>query len=181
MPLIAAPRHGICAEKHHGGKCSVRGNRPPVWPLFRGWKGNGYENKNESGAGRRSGGGPGAECLRIQLAERAPPAPAPASAPVSQNADLAAKLPESIKTAGVIKIGVDATYAPNEFLAGDGKTVQGFDVDLFNAVAAKFGVKTEWQPADFSSIITGVPGEEVRHRHLRRSPSTTSARSRSPW
>ena len=55
-----------------------------------------------------------------------------ASAPsvsVSQNVDLASKLPESIKNAGVIKIGVDASYAPNEFLAGDGKTVQGMDVD----------------------------------------------------
>jgi polar amino acid transport system substrate-binding protein len=78
------------------------------------------------------------------------------SVSVSQNVDLAAKLPESIKNAGVIKIGVDASYAPNEFLAGDGKTVQGMDVDVFNAVAEKFGVKTEWQPADFGSIITGV-------------------------
>ena len=78
------------------------------------------------------------------------------SVSVSENVDLAAKLPESIKNAGVIKIGVDASYAPNEFLAADGKTVQGMDVDVFNAVADKFGVKTEWQPADFGSIITGV-------------------------
>ena len=74
--------------------------------------------------------------------------------------DLASKLPESIKSAGVIKIGTDATYAPNEFLAGDGKTVQGMDVDVFNAVAAKFGVKTEWNPADFGSIINGVNGNK---------------------
>lgn len=89
--------------------------------------------------------------------------PAGSSAPsvaVSQNAGLSAKLPESIKSAGVIKIGVDSTYAPSEFLAGDGKTVQGFDVDVFDAVAAKFGVKTEWQPADFSAIITGVQGKK---------------------
>ena len=78
------------------------------------------------------------------------------SVSVSENVDLASKLPESIKSAGVIKIGVDASYAPNEFLAADGKTVEGMDVDLFNAVAGKFGVKTEWQPADFGSIITGV-------------------------
>ena len=83
-----------------------------------------------------------------------------ASASVSQDADLAAKLPESIRSAGVIKVGTDASYAPNEFLAGDGKTVQGFDVDLFNAVAAKFGVKTVFQPADFTSIITGVQGKK---------------------
>src|SRR5215207_8211538 len=89
--------------------------------------------------------------------------PAGSSAPsvsVSQNEDLSAKLPESIKSAGVIKIGTDASYAPNEFLAADGKTVQGMDVDVFNAVAAKFGVKTEWQPADFGSIINGVNGKK---------------------
>src|SRR5215213_10588985 len=80
------------------------------------------------------------------------------SVSVSQNVDLGSKLPESIKNAGVIKVGTDASYAPSEFLAGDGKTVQGFDVDVFNAVAAKLGVKAEFQPADFGSIITGVQG-----------------------
>jgi polar amino acid transport system substrate-binding protein len=82
------------------------------------------------------------------------------SVSVSQNVDLGSKLPESIKNAGVIKIGTDASYAPSEFLAGDGKTVQGFDVDVFNAVAAKFGVKTEWHPADFGTIINGVNGNK---------------------
>ena len=61
----------------------------------------------------------------------ASPALSAPSVSVSENVDLASKLPESIKSAGVIKIGTDATYAPNEFLAGDGKTVQGFDVDVF--------------------------------------------------
>ena len=87
--------------------------------------------------------------------------PAGSSAPsasVSQDADLAAKVPQDIRTAGVIKVGTDASYAPNEFLAGDGKTVQGMDVDVFSAVAAKLGLKAEFQPADFSSIITGVQG-----------------------
>jgi polar amino acid transport system substrate-binding protein len=84
-----------------------------------------------------------------------------ASAPsASVNADLTAKLPESIKSAGVIKIGTDSSYPPNEFLAADGKTVEGFEVDLFNTVAQKFGVKTEWQSADFGTIITGVLGKK---------------------
>jgi polar amino acid transport system substrate-binding protein len=98
-------------------------------------------------------------CGSSSLSGEAPSA-ASSSVAVSQDAGLAAKVPDSIKSAGVIKIGVDATYAPNEFLAGDGKTVEGFDVDLFDAVAAKFGLKTEWQPADFSSIITGVQGKK---------------------
>jgi polar amino acid transport system substrate-binding protein len=82
------------------------------------------------------------------------------SVSVSENVDLSSKLPESIKSAGVIKIGTDPSYAPNEFLAGDGKTVQGFEVDLFNEVAAKFGVKTEWQPSKFPSIIGGINGKK---------------------
>jgi len=78
----------------------------------------------------------------------------------SQTADasLVAKLPAKIKAAGKIVVGTDATYAPNEFLDTDGKTVKGMDVDLFNAVAQKFGVTVEWQPGKFESIITGVQG-----------------------
>jgi polar amino acid transport system substrate-binding protein len=68
---------------------------------------------------------------------------------------LAAALPAKIKTAGKITVGVDATYPPNEFLQG-GKTVAGMDVDVFDAVAKKFGVTVDWQPAGFDTIITGV-------------------------
>jgi len=69
---------------------------------------------------------------------------------------LAAKVPAELKSDGKIVIGTDPTYAPNEFLETDGKTVTGFDVELFNAVAAKLGLKTQWQPAKFDAIIPGV-------------------------
>ncbi|MDQ1602674.1 MAG: polar amino acid transport system substrate-binding protein [Actinomycetota bacterium] len=69
---------------------------------------------------------------------------------------LAAKVPAAIKSDGTITIGVDSTYAPSEFVDTDGKTVIGFDVDLFNAVAAKLGLKTKWVKAPFDSIIIGV-------------------------
>jgi polar amino acid transport system substrate-binding protein len=72
----------------------------------------------------------------------------------------AALVPKAIKDKGTLVIGTDASYAPSEFLAGDGKTVQGFDVDLFDAVAKKLGLKTDWQPAKFDSIITGVEGKK---------------------
>lgn len=78
-----------------------------------------------------------------------------ASAPTVDEA-LAAKLPAKIKDAGTIVIGTDATYQPNEYLDADGKTVIGMDVDLFNAVMAKFGVKTQWVPSAFDAIILGV-------------------------
>jgi polar amino acid transport system substrate-binding protein len=78
-----------------------------------------------------------------------------AAAPTVDEA-LAAKVPDAIKSDGKVLIGVDASYAPNEFLDADGKTVVGWDVELFNAVAAKLGLETEWQSATFDAIIPGV-------------------------
>jgi polar amino acid transport system substrate-binding protein len=80
-------------------------------------------------------------------------APAPSS---SVDTALAAKVPADIKASGKLLVGTDSSYAPSEFLDTDGKTVVGFDVDLFNAVAGKLGLKTEWQSASFDSIIPGV-------------------------
>jgi polar amino acid transport system substrate-binding protein len=71
---------------------------------------------------------------------------------------LAAKVPEKVRSAGKMVVGTDPTYAPNEFLGADGKTPEGMDIDLFNAVAAKLGVTNQWQPAAFDSIILGVTG-----------------------
>src|SRR5450631_679414 len=88
------------------------------------------------------------------------PAASNSTSAAAQSVDpaLVAKLPAKVKSAGQIVVGTDATYAPNEFLNADGKTVQGMDVDLFNAVMQKFGVKVVYQPAGFDTIITGVQG-----------------------
>ena len=83
-------------------------------------------------------------------------APATSASAATVDEALAAKLPEKIKSAGKVVIGTDATYQPNEYLDTDGKTVIGMDVELFDAVMAKFGVKTEWVPSAFDSIILGV-------------------------
>ena len=77
-------------------------------------------------------------------------------ASATSDAGLTSKLPATIKTAKKIRVGTDASYAPSEFLAADGKTVQGFDVDLFKAVGQKFGVEVEFVSADFGTIVAGV-------------------------
>ncbi|MEU7759932.1 MULTISPECIES: ABC transporter substrate-binding protein [Micromonospora] len=74
----------------------------------------------------------------------------------SVDAALAAKVPDAIKSDGKIVVGTDSTYAPAEFLDTDGKTVIGFDVELFTAVAAKLGLKAEFVSAPFGDIINGV-------------------------
>ncbi|MFG1674987.1 ABC transporter substrate-binding protein [Micromonospora sp. NPDC049282] len=78
------------------------------------------------------------------------------SASSSVDAALAAKVPDAIKSDGKIVVGTDSTYAPAEFLDSDGKTVIGFDVELFTAVAAKLGLKAEFVSAPFGDIINGV-------------------------
>lgn len=75
---------------------------------------------------------------------------------VSADPTLAAAVPSALASAGTLTIGTDSTYAPNEFLAEDGHTIEGFDVDLFDAVAAKLGLETKYVTAPFTSIIPGI-------------------------
>ncbi len=77
---------------------------------------------------------------------------------VSSDTALADKLPPSIKAAGKINVGSDTTYAPSEYTQGS--KIVGFDVDLFKAVAAKFGVTADFHTAKFDSIIVGVSGKK---------------------
>jgi polar amino acid transport system substrate-binding protein len=68
-----------------------------------------------------------------------------------------ALLPASIKSSKVIQVGVDATYPPDEFKDASGQAV-GWDIDLFDAVAAKLGVKPTYNIAGFDSIIPSITG-----------------------
>jgi polar amino acid transport system substrate-binding protein len=79
---------------------------------------------------------------------------------VSADQALAAQVPGSIAADGVLTVGSDTTYAPGEFIAEDGKTIIGFDVDLFNLVAAKLGLKAQFNTSPFDSIIAGVGSQK---------------------
>jgi polar amino acid transport system substrate-binding protein len=68
----------------------------------------------------------------------------------------AAKLPSALKSAGVVKVATDASYAPNEFFASDNKTIQGMDVDLGKAIGTVLGVKFEFTNVSFDSIIPNL-------------------------
>ncbi|HEY2832485.1 MAG TPA: ABC transporter substrate-binding protein [Sporichthyaceae bacterium] len=74
----------------------------------------------------------------------------------SPNPGLVAEVPASVAKAGTLHVGTDTSYAPSEFLGEDGKTAEGFDIDLFRAVAAELGLKTDFISAPFDNIIPGV-------------------------
>ncbi len=60
----------------------------------------------------------------------------------------------SIRARGEIVIGTDATYPPFEQKVGD--HLEGFDIDLGNAIARKLGVKARWVNADFGGIFPAL-------------------------
>jgi polar amino acid transport system substrate-binding protein len=81
-----------------------------------------------------------------------PSAPAPST---TVDSTLAAQVPAPIRSARTIIVATDPSYEPSEFRGPD-KALVGFDVDLFNAVAGKLALKTQWKAASFDDIIPGV-------------------------
>jgi polar amino acid transport system substrate-binding protein len=75
---------------------------------------------------------------------------------VSQNADIAALVPDKIKSKGAITIATDATYAPNEFSTDGGKTFQGMDIDLGKAIGQVLGLQVKFVNTPFDGIIAGL-------------------------
>ena len=83
---------------------------------------------------------------------------ASSSAPaVKKDSALAGQLPQKVKDAGELVIGMDDTYPPNEYKDDNGDPT-GWEVDLGNAIAAKLGVKARYAIAKFDNIIPSVVG-----------------------
>jgi polar amino acid transport system substrate-binding protein len=69
---------------------------------------------------------------------------------------VAAEVPSAIKSKGTLTVAADATYAPNEFIGSNGKSVEGMDPDLAQALAAVMGLKVKVVNASFDGIIPGL-------------------------
>jgi polar amino acid transport system substrate-binding protein len=78
----------------------------------------------------------------------------PGSAPAATGS--AAALPAPLRSKGTLVVAADATYAPNEFIATDGHTVNGMDADLVRALGGVLGLKVDVVNANFASIIPGL-------------------------
>ena len=57
---------------------------------------------------------------------------------------------------GVLSIGMEIGYPPMEYLADDGKTPIGFDVEMGKAIAGKMGLKAEFVDTAWDGIFAGV-------------------------
>ena len=71
--------------------------------------------------------------------------------------EIAATVPEDIRSTGRLVVGVNVPYAPNEFKDASGAIV-GFDVDLMNAITRTLGLVPEYRETPFDAIIPSVRG-----------------------
>jgi polar amino acid transport system substrate-binding protein len=69
---------------------------------------------------------------------------------------VAAEVPAVFKKKGTLVVAADATYAPNEFISSNGKTVVGMDPDLAKALAGIMGLNVKVVNATFDTIIPGL-------------------------
>ncbi|MDR0526763.1 MAG: ABC transporter substrate-binding protein [Spirochaetaceae bacterium] len=53
-------------------------------------------------------------------------------------------------------VGMEITYPPLEFYSEDGKTPQGFDVDMAKALARELGLNVEFVDAEFGGLFGGI-------------------------
>jgi polar amino acid transport system substrate-binding protein len=69
---------------------------------------------------------------------------------------VAAEVPSAIKSKGSLTVAADATYAPDEFIAPDGHTIQGMDADLAKALGQVMGLTPTVKNVTFDAIIPGL-------------------------
>ncbi|MBB2890130.1 ABC transporter substrate-binding protein [Flexivirga oryzae] len=67
-------------------------------------------------------------------------------------------LPSTVQPGSTITVASDASYEPNEFLAPDGQTIIGMDIDLLRGALQCLGLKVKFQNAKFDNILPGIVG-----------------------
>jgi polar amino acid transport system substrate-binding protein len=66
------------------------------------------------------------------------------------------QLPQAIRARGSVRFVTDASYAPMEYFAADGRTIIGFEPDLAAALGEVLGVRAEMVVGPFSTALDEV-------------------------
>lgn len=87
---------------------------------------------------------------------------AKSTGPVGQlNKGLHDRLPEAIRTAGTIRIGTDASYAPASFFGPNGRHIVGFEPDLGAVLGKVLGVRFEFVNVEFTTMLTQLKNHKI--------------------
>jgi polar amino acid transport system substrate-binding protein len=67
-----------------------------------------------------------------------------------------ANLPEKVKAAGAITVGIESTYPPMAYK--DPKTNEriGVNIDLVESIAKELGIKVRWEEMSFEQLMTSL-------------------------
>ncbi|MFT4200135.1 ABC transporter substrate-binding protein [Gordonia sp. (in: high G+C Gram-positive bacteria)] len=79
----------------------------------------------------------------------------PITVDVVAQPDIAARLPAAVRATGVLVVGSNPPYQPNEFKNRDGEIV-GFDIDLVRAMAQVVGMRVRVVESEFAKIIPAI-------------------------
>ena len=71
---------------------------------------------------------------------------------------IAGEVPASIRAKRTMVVAADASYAPNEFVGPDGRTIQGMDADMAAALGQVMGLSMRMQNVKFDNILPGIQG-----------------------
>jgi polar amino acid transport system substrate-binding protein len=75
---------------------------------------------------------------------------------VTADESLRALLPRTALDRGFVRLVTDASYAPMEYFAADGRTIIGFEPDLAAALGSVLGIRVELVVGDFASSLDEV-------------------------
>lgn len=79
----------------------------------------------------------------------------PITVHVEKQPEIAALVPPRIAESGVLRVGTNPPYQPNEFKDPSG-TIVGFDIDLMEAIAAVLGLTPQFYESAFDKIIPAI-------------------------
>ena len=87
-------------------------------------------------------------------------AASPAASAEASPSSAALAVPDRIKTAGTLIVCSDVSYAPEEFYAADGTTIQGSDIDIAADIAKRWGVTLQVDNTPFDGIIAALKAKK---------------------
>lgn len=67
-----------------------------------------------------------------------------------------ASLPDSVRSAGVLRVGIEATYPPMAYKDPATNERRGVNVDLVTAIGRDLGIEIRWEEMSFEQIINSL-------------------------
>jgi polar amino acid transport system substrate-binding protein len=70
-------------------------------------------------------------------------------------------LPDAIRSAGVVRIGIEATYPPMAYKDPATNERRGFNVDLVTEIAKVLGLRIQWEEMAFAQLIPALTTNRI--------------------